>query len=228
MNKKIASKTISKEAFYQTRAESYPLEDPEALIRYARAMSWIEIKNSIVVREVGCKFAVLRDLLVQTTQDADYVAVDIDKATLLKITGYNSKQFICHNVNSGLPFDDSTADYIFCMEVLEHLENASFFLAEAKRVLKLGGKLVLSVPNPYCWMELMSNARSQKDGEGHISSYTHQNIDALLRFGGLTLLDKMGTYTRLPLTRRMFGKYKLMETNRMFLTRSYMFLIGKS
>lgn len=219
--------SITKEAFYEARAKSYPMEDPEALIRYSRAMSWIEIKNDISVREVGCKFAVLRDLLLQTTQNADYVAVDIDETTLLKIPGYNSRQFICHNVNDGLPFDDATADYIFCMEVMEHLENASFFLSEAKRVLKPGGRLVLSVPNPYCWMEILWNSLSLKDGEGHISSFTHQNIDALLRFGGLKLIDKMGTYTRLPLTRRMFGKYKLMETDRLFLTRSYMFLIEK-
>lgn len=218
---------ISKETFYRMRAESYPMDDPEAMIRYGRAMSWLDIKGGTAIREVGCKFAVLRDLLQQFSREPNYIAVDIDEATLRKIPGYDPRQFICHNVNHGMPFEDASADYIFCMEVLEHLENATAFLVETKRVLKPGGKLILSVPNPYCWMEMLWNSLSLKDGEGHISSFTYQNIDALLSFSGLTLKAKMGTYTRLPLTRRIFGKYKFMETDRLFLTRSYMFLIEK-
>jgi SAM-dependent methyltransferase len=221
------TQAVTKETFYRIRAESYPLDDPEAMIRYGRAISWLDVKENTVIREIGCKFAVLRDLLLDISQSGDYVAVDIDETTLRKIPGYSPQQFICHNVNNGLPFESASADYVFCMEVLEHLENATAFMAEVHRVLKPGGKLILSVPNPYCWIEILSNFRCLQDSEGHISSLTHENIDALLRFGGFTLLRKMGTYTRLPFTRRIFGKYKLMETNRFFLTRSYMFLIEK-
>jgi len=222
------SQSITKEMFYRLRAESYPLDDPEAMIRYGRAIAWLDIKEDTIIREIGCKFAVLRDLLQDVSRVGDYAAVDIDEATLRKIKGYNPQQFICHNVNNGLPFDSASADYIFCLEVLEHLENATAFLAEVHRVLKPGGRLILSVPNPYCWIELLSNFLCMEDSEGHIASYTYENIDALLRFGGFTLRNKMGTYTRLPFTRRIFGKYTLIETNRLFLTRSYMFLIEKN
>lgn len=218
---------ITKEEFYRMRAESYPLDDQEALLRYGKALPWITFKEKVIVREVGCKFAVLRDLLQEYSQGADYAAVDIDVATLRKIPGYNPEQFICHNVNDGIPFQDSSADYIFCLEVLEHLEQPTAFLEEAKRVLKPHGKLILSVPNPYCWMEWLSNHRRSADTEGHISSFTHQNIDALLKFTGLVLRDSMGTFTRVPFSSRLFGKHKLIETNNMLLTRSYMFLIEK-
>lgn len=219
---------ITKEEFYRVRAYSYPTDDPEALIRYSRAISWLEVRSGLVVREIGCKFAVLRDLLATVCPDASFVAADIDESTLKKIPGYRPEQFIVHNVNSGLPFETATADYIFCMEVLEHLENATSFLMEAQRVLKPGGKLILSVPNPYCWMEILGNVRKEPDGEGHIASYTYQNIDALLRFCGLVLRDRMGTFTRVPFTRRVFGHYKLVETDRVLLTRSFMFLIEKT
>jgi SAM-dependent methyltransferase len=219
---------LSKEAYYRERSKSYPLEDPEALIRYKRAIDWMDLSRNVVVREVGCKFSVIRNLLQTSGSIVDYVAVDIDEATLQKIDGYNPTQFIQHNANDSLPFGSESADYLVCLEVLEHLEDATHFFTEAARVLKPDGRLIISVPNPYCWMELIDNVRQAKDTEGHIASYTHQNIDALSRFCGFELVAKKGTFTRVPLSRRLFSTYKLVETNNMFLTRSFMFQLRKS
>jgi SAM-dependent methyltransferase len=110
---------------------------------------------------------------------------------------------------------------------MEHLDNPTAFLAEVKRVLKPNGKLIISVPNPYCWIEWVANMRKKKDTEGHISSFTFGNVDALLTFAGLRLSDMKGTYTRFPFSKRIFGRYIIMKTNNMFLTRSFMFLIEK-
>jgi SAM-dependent methyltransferase len=218
---------ITKADFYRLRGESYEQYDPEALVRYRNALEWILLRDGVVIREVGCKYAVLRDVLAERGLHPDYMAADIDAATLRKIPGFNEQQFICHDVNRGLPFADSSADYLVCLEVLEHLENATAFLDEAKRVLRPGGRLIVSVPNPYCWMEWLGNLRRSGDTEGHVATYTHQNIDALMKFSGLVLRDVTGTFTRIPFSRRLFGKYSLLRTNRMLLTRSYMFLIEK-
>src|SRR5438045_2097627 len=112
-------KQITKEAFYREIGKTYQLEDPEALIRYKRAIEWMDLSQAIAVREVGCKFAVIRDLLARLSSNVDYAAVDIDVETLRKIPGYDPRTFVCHNVNSGLPFEDACADYLLCLEVLE-------------------------------------------------------------------------------------------------------------
>lgn len=218
---------VSKEDFYRERAKTYPFEDPEALIRYRNAIDWMDLSQDRVVREVGCKFSVIRDLLQRRASFVDYVAIDIDEPTLMRIPGYTPTQFARHNANHGLPFRDNTADYLVCLEVLEHLEDATRFFSESWRVLKKDGLLILSVPNPYCWMEFINNLRRAKDEEGHIASYTFQNIEALSSFCGFKLLDIKGTFTRLPFSRRLFGKYKLVRTKNIFLTRSYMFLLQK-
>jgi len=96
-----------------------------------------------------------------------------------------------------------------------------------KRVLKPEIRLIISVPNPYCLNELMVNIRRVEDTEGHIGFYTHQNFDALLNFSGLRLLDSQGTYFRIPLVHRFLQKQALIEANNHFLTRSYVFLIGR-
>jgi len=57
-----------------------------------------------------------------------------------------------------LPFEDEKFDNILCTEVLEHLHSPHLAISEMKRVLKQGGKLILStrfifplhdVPNDY-------------------------------------------------------------------------------
>jgi ubiquinone/menaquinone biosynthesis C-methylase UbiE len=48
-----------------------------------------------------------------------------------------------------LEIADASVDCITLQEVLEHLEGAALAIKEVNRVLKLGGVLVVSVPNPY-------------------------------------------------------------------------------
>jgi SAM-dependent methyltransferase len=47
---------------------------------------------------------------------------------------------------SALPFADGVADAIVCTEVIEHVVEPATLLAEAHRVLKPGGSLLLSAP----------------------------------------------------------------------------------
>ena len=216
---------ISKEEFYEVRGNDYVLSHPEASIRYKRILKWLDLQPGMAICEIGCMFAIIRNLVQRT--DVEYTGVDINEKAIKSIPGYCEDDYIIHNANEGLPFSDGTKDYIVALEVMEHLENPSYFLEEVKRVLKPEGKLIISVPNPYCLNELMVNMRHAEDTEGHIGSYTHQNINALLNFSGLKLYDSQGTYFRVPLLHRLTQKHSLIEANNLFLTRSYMFLIGR-
>ena len=46
-----------------------------------------------------------------------------------------------------LPYDDSSFDYITCIEGLEHIENPQQAIREFSRPLKPGGHLIASIPN---------------------------------------------------------------------------------
>jgi ubiquinone/menaquinone biosynthesis C-methylase UbiE len=49
--------------------------------------------------------------------------------------------------NKKLPFNDKTFNLIYSVEVIEHLKNPYHFISECYRILKPGGKLIISTPN---------------------------------------------------------------------------------
>jgi SAM-dependent methyltransferase len=51
------------------------------------------------------------------------------------------------DMNRVLPVEDQSLDYVVCLEGVEHLENAFQFTRECNRILKPGGRLVISTPN---------------------------------------------------------------------------------
>lgn len=95
-----------------------------------------------------------------------------------------------------LPAKNNTFDVVLCCEVLEHLDvDPMFMLAELNRVLKPGGRLILTTPNitssrglwkmlrgiePYFFMQY------HKDGSPyrHNYEYSHGGLTALLTAAG--------------------------------------------
>lgn len=55
----------------------------------------------------------------------------------------------CHaiNLHGGLPLADGSIDLAYSVEVLEHLEDQFLFFREVHRVLRPGGRFVLTTPN---------------------------------------------------------------------------------
>jgi SAM-dependent methyltransferase len=55
--------------------------------------------------------------------------------------------WVTADANASFPFRDAAFDYVLSREGIEHFENQAGFLRECGRVLKPGGKLVLTTPN---------------------------------------------------------------------------------
>ncbi len=60
---------------------------------------------------------------------------------------YRPDDVVKADMNEDLPFPDDAFDAIVCQEGVEHLENLPRFLAECRRLVKDGGRLVVSTPN---------------------------------------------------------------------------------
>jgi SAM-dependent methyltransferase len=55
------------------------------------------------------------------------------------------------NVEEGLPYDDETFDIVTAGEVIEHVYDPDRLAAEARRVLRPGGRLLVTTPNLQAW-----------------------------------------------------------------------------
>jgi SAM-dependent methyltransferase len=53
------------------------------------------------------------------------------------------------DLNQGIPLDGGIADTVLCTDVLEHIHNPELLFSEMARIMKNGGKLVLTVPFMY-------------------------------------------------------------------------------
>lgn len=120
--------------------------------------------------DVGCGSKPYKSLFAV---DA-YIGLDIDSETARKREA--ADYFYDGNV---FPFADNSFDAVLCNEVLEHVFNPDEFLGEIVRVLRPGGKLLLTVP--FVWDE-----HEQPYDYARYSSF---GLRALLKKQGLEILQ---------------------------------------
>jgi SAM-dependent methyltransferase len=84
---------------------------------------------------------------------------------------------------AALPFAPDSFDALLCNQVFEHVFNPELFLAELHRVLKPGGKLLLTVP--FAWDE--------HEQPGDFARYSSFGIAASLRRAGFEILEQRKT-----------------------------------
>jgi SAM-dependent methyltransferase len=86
-----------------------------------------------------------------------------------------------------LPYPDRTFDCVIASEILEHIPADDTVIDEMIRVLKVGGKLVVSVPRwlpeQLCW--LLSDEYHSNEG-GHIRIYRASQLRAKIANAGMT------------------------------------------
>lgn len=81
------------------------------------------------------------------TERLSLEGIEVWPADLRNILQAESTRFEAADMNERLPFEDGFFDAIACIDGIEHIERPFDFIGECRRVLKPGGRLVLSTPN---------------------------------------------------------------------------------
>jgi SAM-dependent methyltransferase len=126
--------------------------------------------------------------------------------------------------------DDGSLDVVLCFEVLEHLrEHPVFMMAEANRVLKLGGYFILTTPNSSSYRAIInilyhenpfiySVYGSERGGMGHIKEYAVNELQLLIKNSGFEVIlhKTFSPYndekdSLFPMLREVLHKYGLVD-----------------
>ena len=90
-----------------------------------------------------------------------------------------------------LPFSNTTFDAVIAFQVIEHIKEDVEFLREVKRVLKAGGRFILTTPN----RDFRLKPGQKPFNPHHVREYTNQELHKTLRsvFAGVEVLDIFAT-----------------------------------
>ena len=121
-------------------------------------------------------------------------------------------RFIRADLNSATPWvNDMRYDLVFAVEVIEHLENPRSFCRLASRLLKAGGFLVITTPNPTSLSSLASlvicgTFREFRNGRGMYPTH----ITPVLPLDACRILSECGLKVQ-PVTYSHYGRIPFMS-----------------
>ena len=173
------------------------LKDLSLKIRFKKIIKMCKFSDSCKVLDVGCRDMELKSYLPNNVK---YTAVDIKPQPGIIEVDLNKQT---------LPFNDGEFDYVFCLEVLEHIHSPYNVIAELKRVSKK--YVIISVPNPYHYRDVIKHLLRIPDKVGHINSFIYSNIWRICKEQNLEIKKIKGSFffPFLPSNGRLWTRHML-------------------
>lgn len=158
---------------FQTAERSSHLDPSENVIFQRHMIAYMETKKIIsgTVLEIGCGEGYG---LVELAPKAEkYLAIDKYPTPISEeLQKENNITFEQMDVPPLKNIADNSIDFVVTFQVIEHINDDEFFVSEIYRVLKPGGKLILTTPN-----KLMSLTRNP----WHYREYTPVEMFEILQ-----------------------------------------------
>ena len=172
--------------------------------------------------DIGCGDGSFTVLLKAALKAKEAIGIEIAPAAIdvLKAKGINAYQL---DIDEGkFPFEDGYFNVVYCGEIIEHLFNPDSLLDEVHRILKPGGKCMITTPNLAGWSNRFSlllgyqpfatSVSPEHEGAGklilkvvegqggHIRVFTVRALKELLKIHAFKILSVEGCPVRVNTT----------------------------
>lgn len=134
-----------------------------------RIIGMLDKRPNQIMLDLGCGEGNTTIELISALGIKDCIGVDIDKESLNKASKKGIVVLQC-NLNTRIPLNDNSFDFIFSNQVIEHLINIDFYLSEIYRLLKPGGYVIISTDNLSSWHNILSLIFGMQPFSDNISS----------------------------------------------------------
>jgi 2-polyprenyl-3-methyl-5-hydroxy-6-metoxy-1,4-benzoquinol methylase len=150
------------------------------------------------------------------------VASDIEPEFLSQASLYSGKYpniSVSRDDITNSQFLNQSFDLVLCTEVIEHIANSVAALTEMHRILRIGGRLILSTPQKYSTLEMACKVaflpgiiqivrRVYQEPileTGHINLLTEREVERQLRHAGFDIIEHHVGGLYLPVIAELFG-----------------------
>lgn len=173
--------------------------------------------------DVGCGDGRTAGLWL-TERGHEYVGVDVSQAAVDQATALGLDVRTVEDA-SVLPFGDAEFDGVVCIEVLEHLFRPDGAVGEMRRVLRPGGRAVVTVPNVAYWHQRFGLLAGRWDPRGddrsadqpwrdpHVRFFTAEALTSLFLSSGFSTMRIGGLRGRLCGHLPALGRFRPAEAS---------------
>lgn len=127
--------------------------------RYGPIESFFKDKKDLKILDVGCGTGMAAERL---RKFGKVHGIDISPKSIEMAKERLDSAVV--GIAEDIKYPDGTFDAVVCTETVEHVLDQSLAISEFRRVLKEDGHLLISTPNPWYWLIVLSGIYSKIRG----------------------------------------------------------------
>ena len=161
-------------------------------LKWPKLKPYIPKEKGMAIFDFGCGNGIILKTIKSINPEARLIGLDVSETALSEARRTLPEAEFYKITDGGqLPLKDKIADFVFSSEVLEHIYDVENAFSEIARILKLGGRLLLTTPYhgllKNILIALFSFNKHFNPAGPHIRFFTKKSLFSLLKKNGFEI-----------------------------------------
>ena len=161
-------------------------------LKWPKLKKFISLERGAVIVDFGCGNGRVIQEMKKINPQAEYIGLDVSEMALKSAAAILPDcKFYKIEDGENLPLENNSIDFVFSSEVIEHIYDIENAFLEISRILKPGGKLLLTTPYhgliKNLLIVLFAFDKHFNPAGSHIRFFSKKSLFSLLKKAGLML-----------------------------------------